>query len=802
MAIEGVMKIFLMIAVIIVGMSFLLKAFGIDIIGWLQDKLGGFGVPPTGVSLHIKTDPDDSEIWEFHLVTTNGLHLSENRGGDWKFYFGIDKNRITPDYSKKLLKDKCVLLLTDENNIETAGKIADFPIIEELIRYVGGGLTYLAGGSLIIGSIPEGGIGIPVGIGLLGSGTYLITHNFPGDNPDNGAVFYVKPGTSIQEDCINLNKCIENGIYPVDSGRIRGGLCTSGFNKVKDDTKCSECIFPRKKDEGNFASCLGASNYIDCTGTRSGYCDRDQLDPEENKVIKKPFDEYTKVKGDCKKGGGQCNLIDLSSKDDESISGLTIKHGVLCDGNGIWRTCSKNNVDMSYPDSKIDATCRDKGGFFVWDVENIAPEVDVSFTVGLGEIPVSPENIDLNVNDVLTIKVTATDSDSNEIKEIKLEGPSEGCEYIPSKLVKDCSGSISSCLQAWKMICTRPVETTITITATDNVGKPTKNPFDVNFQTIHPTEIDCAYRDENCIFDKNLVAVGESIEVGGILLQTDSVPPTPIENGILTLWVDHDNDPFTSASFVGKTNPTEGSAGKHGLGHMTWSPTERDIGTKKYILYFEPNVGLAAAVSNEVELTVVRGAPILHIKIETDGSEVKKVFAFHLTNDNRHGQLTGTEVDFRFCNIYAVKSRTGSDRDSIWYINPGGRVVNSPDEGISNIYNGLDAYIDSVDGVGGGITSDSRPDELGALSYTYTIEDDCESGECDLLTEYPSGGDYRYWPKAGLLCGDNKKWNVCDESFLGKQITVTEAFQTYRCELKDSPGPVIYYTWTEVPSPV
>src|SRR3990167_6968698 len=81
MAIEGVMKIFLMIAVIIVGMSFLLKAFGIDLLGWLQSKLGGFDIPSEGKALHVKTKISTFpapffkpirgiDVWEFHLVSS------------------------------------------------------------------------------------------------------------------------------------------------------------------------------------------------------------------------------------------------------------------------------------------------------------------------------------------------------------------------------------------------------------------------------------------------------------------------------------------------------------------------------------------------------------------------------------------------------------------------------------------------------------------------------------------------------------------------------------------------------------
>lgn len=106
MAIEGVMKLFLMIAVIIVGMSFLMKAFGIDIFEWLQEKFGGFGVPESGKILHIRMDATGPKLYEFRLVSSqeNNKHLSE-----YPVYFIFSQSALS--------QPKCIITITDEYSI-------------------------------------------------------------------------------------------------------------------------------------------------------------------------------------------------------------------------------------------------------------------------------------------------------------------------------------------------------------------------------------------------------------------------------------------------------------------------------------------------------------------------------------------------------------------------------------------------------------------------------------------------------------------------------------------------------------
>ncbi len=103
---ESIMKIFLMIAVIIVGMAFLMKAFGIDIFGWLKNKLEWINIPESGKALNVRITPNQNNVglWEFHLVPAlPTYHLSHQEQKD-NFYFSF----------KNAPNDKCLILVSHE----------------------------------------------------------------------------------------------------------------------------------------------------------------------------------------------------------------------------------------------------------------------------------------------------------------------------------------------------------------------------------------------------------------------------------------------------------------------------------------------------------------------------------------------------------------------------------------------------------------------------------------------------------------------------------------------------------------
>ncbi len=120
MAIEAIMKIFLMVAVIIVGMAFLTKAFGVDLLGWLQNMFGGFDIPDKGYAIHVKGDEADpsGEIWAFELIEKrqDAVHHSAHDEG-----FGTNPFF----FPGELPTDRCVLFVNDEGSLGSANEAVD-----------------------------------------------------------------------------------------------------------------------------------------------------------------------------------------------------------------------------------------------------------------------------------------------------------------------------------------------------------------------------------------------------------------------------------------------------------------------------------------------------------------------------------------------------------------------------------------------------------------------------------------------------------------------------------------------------
>lgn len=103
--VENIGKLFLMVAVIIVGMSFLMKAFGIDIFGWLQEKFGGLGLEDSK-AIFIKLDTDPKRTFEFRLLNSKFFLVDDEAGSrNFKSYF----------YLSDFPTDKCTLFTAERN---------------------------------------------------------------------------------------------------------------------------------------------------------------------------------------------------------------------------------------------------------------------------------------------------------------------------------------------------------------------------------------------------------------------------------------------------------------------------------------------------------------------------------------------------------------------------------------------------------------------------------------------------------------------------------------------------------------
>ncbi len=371
-AIEGVMKIFLMIAVIIVGMSFLLKAFGIDLLGWIQELFSDVGIPKEGMFLHVALDEAHSvnifgkaedQLWEFHL--TNGESASKYRTSIAKFFTfsESDKHLVHPTNIASqneaffLLdgkpEDKCILLLTDEND--------------------GKGVT------------------------------------------DRGAVYYINPGTTIQEGCgDSLYQCISSSLS--DTSNFFG--CRTNIlnlNKLTNGGSYdrNRCLFVNSCERSNLASfgeycsTYNSKDNIDkCNTDKTAYKIGNYYVPtfvepsanmfaalcaisgaptgEENSKSINDLEKLTVLgipfKPVIDNGEDTCsknNVCSLLKRNSDKSYAYEVKYGLLCGGDGKWHTCKDSTKTVGDPLFKADCNWNDVTG--TWVIDKKTPKIECAF---------------------------------------------------------------------------------------------------------------------------------------------------------------------------------------------------------------------------------------------------------------------------------------------------------------------------------------------------------------------------------------------------------------------------------------
>lgn len=330
MAIEGVMKIFLMIAVIIVGMSFLLKAFGIDILGWLQEKFTGFGVPESGAVLHIKIDPGDNplEIWEFGV--TNGEPSSK-----YKDAFGETSSET--------------VVISDKPNFDHEGKFFTLKDISTTDRCI-----------------------------------IFVTDEEGGDE-DEGMVYEVKQGVIIDSNLCSDGKSLEECI---GTSNIENRVCKWVTRNGGDNVKCvgNNCVLKLKWENGvvtyynngnGFSkgespyACHNYLHYLDCSpsdGVNNIIDLKKQCDYEEHVLKQAVFGSGVFNDDGCLKTSEKCNLLGetkdvLKDLHDKKI--YKVKFGVICKG-GEWEVCTPQRAEKG-TGTVAGKTCKPKEDYFVWE---------------------------------------------------------------------------------------------------------------------------------------------------------------------------------------------------------------------------------------------------------------------------------------------------------------------------------------------------------------------------------------------------------------------------------------------------
>lgn len=313
-----------MVAVIIVGMSFLLKAFGIDLIGWLMDKFKGLGVPDEGKILFVELDNEEfafsnPEVWKFFLTDEETQFIQKVEPG------GYLVNKDAPIYFlPQLTKDpdvtnKCLLYIVNE------------------------------------------------------------------ENRDLFKSFYYKvlPGKTLQAGCTSLSNCLmpEEVTRCVNGqvGEEEATYCPPTQFDPYEIEKCKYIIHninPSTKNEPYVIANCG------CGGV-SGFCDSEK----GAGVLGWNFDETITFDGECKAREGkinskQCNLLDPPISGDRDQ--IKIKYGLLCADDGKWHTCKEQTG--SHPIQAIlhgKAIHCDPGEFFVWNEQEVRDAIAASQQPGI-----------------------------------------------------------------------------------------------------------------------------------------------------------------------------------------------------------------------------------------------------------------------------------------------------------------------------------------------------------------------------------------------------------------------------------
>jgi len=138
------------------------------------------------------------------------------------------------------------------------------------------------------------------------------TRVFNPDRSDQGFIYYVNPGATIQEGCGNLDECIENFI---DED-------AANCNSYRDDG----CAPPEDYEDPKFGFC--ADCIIGCTAS----CDTSQL-------VK--YQEFgTKMINKCNadENGGSCPLL-------KSGGEYTVEYGLICADDELWHACTENGQE-------------------------------------------------------------------------------------------------------------------------------------------------------------------------------------------------------------------------------------------------------------------------------------------------------------------------------------------------------------------------------------------------------------------------------------------------------------------------
>ncbi len=321
MAIEGVGKIFIMIAVLVVGIAFLVKALGIDPFGWLEKKFEGIDVPETGKALHVRMDVDAKlkDVFSFHLLSDNEMrkHHTDEEGSSsyYSLYFQIESDKV----KNPLVLGNCVLLVTEEEK-------SSFGI---------------AGGA------------------------------------DKSYVYYIKSGTMIQDDdkpCQFLGQCLSDKNWDYKKLVDKGYGCIS--DQVRDENpSCDKC----KKAAAPSYDCIGPFSVVNCAGQvlpgpfgdwqKSPPCDSDHT------VIKNfEFSDDILISDRCAEDDpSECNLLNYREVEGKSIFeskrfiGSKVKYGIICGNDGYWHTC-KQNIEGEVPTPDGTYTCDSKlgGAVFYW----------------------------------------------------------------------------------------------------------------------------------------------------------------------------------------------------------------------------------------------------------------------------------------------------------------------------------------------------------------------------------------------------------------------------------------------------
>jgi hypothetical protein len=208
----------------------------------------------------------------------------------------------------------------------------------------------------------------------------LTTYEKDGGAVDLGYIYYVSPGSTVQDGCTNLDSCLtikESGCNSTAGAAFNGEQVTKCTCYCDVDNAQRTPLCPKPAGLLGYGSeypCANKFGYVtpstligrlpNCPPwwtltSPAPFCDARQ------EVLNKDFEDFANTKDACS-DSSLCNLL-VANNDGKHA--YQVKYGLICDANGKWQVCTeqreKNSDSVTVGSTTL--TCKLDNNFFKWE---------------------------------------------------------------------------------------------------------------------------------------------------------------------------------------------------------------------------------------------------------------------------------------------------------------------------------------------------------------------------------------------------------------------------------------------------